>query len=347
MSLLLDSVHLLLQEVNRPVTPKELANELIQRKWWTTQGKTPWNTISAAIYSDIKELGSESRFVKTGRGTFALNSHLIGVSSYSPIQEPMVSTQDTPFLSFTDCAEKVLLECSDKTPMHYRDIVNKAMKMGCLKTAGQTPEATMRSKISSEIQRREQQGRPSRFQRLGDGMIGLTTWQTSGLEQQIDAHNKKKRKQLLERVRQLTPQDFEKLVILLLVNMGFSEVCGTPYSKDGGVDARGVMTVHDVIHVKLAVQIKRWKKGNNVQAPEIQKLRGALSQGERGVLVTASSFTKGAKDEACRPSSHFPIDLIDGEQLVSLLIQYDMGIRKNHYQLLELTPSFFSDEEEI
>lgn len=61
------------------------------------------------------------------------------------------------------------------------------------------------------------------------------------------------------------------------------------------------MIVHDVIHVKLAVQIKRWKKGNNVQAPEIQKLRGALSQGERGVLVTASSFTKGAKTKLVAP----------------------------------------------
>lgn len=54
--------------------------------------------------------------------------------------------------------------------------------------------------------------------------------------------------------------------------------------------ARGVMIIHDVIHVKLAVQIKRWKEDNNVQAPEIQKLRGVLNQGERGVFITASCF---------------------------------------------------------
>ena len=344
MSLLLDSIHYLLQEASCPMTSKELATKLMQRKLWVTQGKTPWNTVSAAIYSDINKLGSESRFMKMGRGKFVLNPHMIVVSSCTLSQELVVSHQDTPFLSFTDCAEKVLSEYGDRKPMHYRDIVNKAIKKGWLKTAGQTPEATMRSKISSEIQRREQQGKSSRFQRLGDGMIGLTAWQVSGLEQQIDTHNRKKRKQLLEKVRELTPQDFEKLVTLLLVNMGFSEVCGTPHSKDGGVDARGVMIVHDVIHIKLAVQIKRWKEGNNVQAPEIQKLRGALSQGERGVFITASCFTKGAKEEACRPSSHFPIDLIDGEQLISLLIQYNMGIRKNNYQLLELTDSFFGED---
>ena len=165
------------------MTSKELATKLMQRKLWVTQGKTPWNTVSAAIYSDINKLGSESRFMKMGRGKFVLNPHMIVVSSCTISQELVVSHQDTPFLSFTDCAEKVLSEYGDRKPMHYRDIVNKAIKKGWLKTAGQTPEATMRSKISSEIQRREQQGRSSRFQRLGDGMIGLTAWQVSGLEQ--------------------------------------------------------------------------------------------------------------------------------------------------------------------
>ena len=144
---------------------------------------------------------------------------------------------------------------------------------------------------------------------------------------------------------QLDPQDFEELITTLLSKMGFSEVSRTPYGGDGGVDVRGIMTVHDAIHIKLAVQAKRWKA--NVQSPVVQQLRGSLGTDERGLIVTTSNFSKGARDEATRSSSHTPIDLIDGDQLVSLLVEYNLGVRKNRYQLLELTTSFFSDEEEL
>ena len=139
----------------------------------------------------------------------------------------------------------------------------------------------------------------------------------------------------MERMMQLNPQDFEELITTLLSKMGFSEVSRTPYGGDGGVDVRGIMTV----------QAKRWKA--NVQSPVVQQLRGSLGTDERGLIVTTSNFSKGARDEATRTSSHTPIDLIDGDQLVSLLVEYNLGVKKNRYQLLELTPSFFSDEEEI
>ena len=176
-------------------------------------------------------------------------------------------------------------------------------------------------------------------------MVGLTIWKSTGLERHIDSFNDKQRKVLMERMMQLNPQDFEELITALLSKMGFSEVSRTPYGGDGGVDVRGIMTVHDVIHIKLAVQAKRWKA--NVQSPVVQQLRGSLGTDGRGLIVTTSSFSKGARDEATRSSSHTPIDLIDGDQLVSLLVEYNLGVKKNRYQLLELTPSFFSDEEEM
>lgn len=119
----------------------------------------------------------------------------------------------------------------------------------------------------------------------------------------------------------------------------------TPYGGDGGVNVRGIMTVHDAIHIKLAVQAKRWKV--NVQSPVIQQLRGSLVTDERGLIVTTSNFPRGARDEATRSSSLAPIDLIDGDQLVSLLVEYNMEVRKNRYHLLKLSSSFFSDEEEL
>lgn len=242
-------------------------------------------------------------------------------------------SQQVPIL-FGLCG-KILLHFSGNAPMHYRDITNKALELGWLKTEGLTPEASMYAQILTEIQRREKQGKIPRFEKLGNGMVGLTIWKSTGLERHIDSFNDKQRKVLMERMMQLNPQDFEELITTLLSKMGFSEVSRTPYGGDGGVDVRGIMTV----------QAKRWKA--NVQSPVVQQLRGSLGTDERGLIVTTSNFSKGARDEATRTSSHTPIDLIDGDQLVSLLVEYNLGVKKNRYQLLELTPSFFSDEEEI
>lgn len=330
--------------------PKELATTLIQRGMWSSQGKTPDATVGARIYEDIKKHGNQSRFVKAAEGLFALNPKVKielpnpGEKAGKVIKRKQPEKSAGSY-SFSDCAEKVLLHFSGNAPMHYRDITNKALELGWLKTEGLTPDASMYAQILTEIQRREKQGKIPRFEKLGNGMVGLTIWKSTGLERHIDSFNDKQRKTLMERMMQLDPQDFEELITTLLSKMGFSEVSRTPYGGDGGVDVRGIMTVHDVIHIKLAVQAKRWKA--NVQSPVVQQLRGSLGTDERGLIVTTSNFSRGARDEARRSSSHTPIDLIDGDQLVSLLVEYNLGVRKNRYQLLELTDSFFSDEEEI
>lgn len=328
--------------------PRELANALIQRGLWSSQGKTPDATVGARIYEDIKKHGNQSRFIKAAEGLFALNPKAKielpnpGAGKVIKKKQPEKSAGS---YSFSDCAEKVLLHFSGNAPMHYRDITNKALELGWLKTEGLTPDASMYAQILTEIQRREKQGKIPRFEKLGNGMVGLTIWKSTGLERHIDSFNDKQRKALMERMMQLDPQDFEELITTLLSKMGFSEVSRTPYGGDGGVDVRGIMTVHDAIHIKLAVQAKRWKA--NVQSPVVQQLRGSLGTDERGLIVTTPNFSKGARDEATRSSSHTPIDLIDGDQLVSLLVEYNLGVRKNRYQLLELTTSFFSDEEEL
>ena len=320
--------------------PKELAAALIQRGMWQSQGKTPDATVGARIYEDIKKHGNQSRFIKAAEGLFALNPNVKIELSDSGEKAGKAVKRKQPeksagSYSFSDCAEKVLLHFSGNAPMHYRDITSKALELGWLKTEGLTPEASMYAQILTEIQRREKQGKIPRFEKLGNGMVGLTIWKSTGLERHIDSFNDKQRKVLMERMMQLNPQDFEELITTLLSKMGFSEVSRTPYGGDGGVDVRGIMTV----------QAKRWKA--NVQSPVVQQLRGSLGTDERGLIVTTSNFSKGARDEATRTSSHTPIDLIDGDQLVSLLVEYNLGVKKNRYQLLELTPSFFSDEEEI
>lgn len=71
----------------------------------------------------------------------------------------------------------------------------------------------------------------------------------------------------------------------------------------------------------MAVQVKRWKTKNHVQAPVVQQVRGSLGTHEQGLIITTSDFSAGAKREAERPNA-VPVALMDGDKLVELLAEY-------------------------
>ena len=61
----------------------------------------------------------------------------------------------------------------------------------------------------------------------------------------------------------LAPVRFEELVALMLVEMGFENIEVTKFQSDGGIDVRGTLLIGDVVRIKMAVQVKRWK--SNIQ----------------------------------------------------------------------------------
>jgi restriction system protein len=164
-------------------------------------------------------------------------------------------------------------------------------------------------------------------------LIGLTAWLPKGLVQQIDQHNATVRKALHERLLKMPPKDFQDLVGELLTKIGFQNVVVSKYSGDGGIDARGTLVVDNVVEITMAVQVKRFK--NNVQAPIVAMVRGSLGAHERGLIVTTSDFSPGARTEARDPTKA-PVALVDGDDLVILLIEHGMGVRRDKYDLLEL-----------
>jgi len=81
----------------------------------------------------------------------------------------------------------------------------------------------------------------------------------------------------------------------------------------------------------MAVQVKRWKR--NVQAPVVQQVRGSLGAHEQGLIITTSDFSTGVRKEAARPDA-IPVGLMNGEQLVLLLAEHEIGVtRRSHYLL--------------
>ncbi len=131
------------------------------------------------------------------------------------------------------------------------------------------------------------------------------------------------------RIKKCSPWFFEKLVVELLLNMGYGSSrkdAGKTVGKssDGGID--GIINEDKLGLDVIYIQAKRWE--GTVGRPEIQKFAGAL-QGQRakkGIFLTTSAFSKEAEEYAS--SIENKIVLIDGERLTNLMIDFDIGVSK-------------------
>ena len=255
------------------------------------------------------------------------------------VQEAPEPTTASAGFSFTDCAQKVLEEFGGKKPMHYKEITGKALEKGWLVTSGKTPEASMYAQVITEIKRQQKRGERPRFVQHGRGYIGLSQWMGRGLAFQIEQHNHQVRKALRERLLAMKPGEFEELISQLLAEMGFEMVEVTKLSGDGGIDVRGTLVVGDVVRIKMAVQVKKWKLKNNILAPVVQQVRGSLGAHEQGLIITTSDFSAGAIKEAAQPDKT-PIALMNGEQLVMLLMEHGIGVHRSTPDLFEIDEEF-------
>ena len=343
-----DAAIQILLSAGKSLHAKEIAKRIIDGGLWKSEGKTPDATVSARLYSDIKSNGDKSPFVKVGPQTFALRDSAQISSGAAPVpaavQEAPKPSPASAGFSFTDCAQKVLEEFGGKKPMHYKEITEKALQKGWLVTGGKTPEATMYAQVITEIKRQQKRGERPRFVQHGRGYVGLSQWMGRGLAFQIEQHNHQVRKALRERLLAMKPGEFEELISQLLAEMGFEMVEVTKLSGDGGIDVRGTLVVGDVVRIKMAVQVKKWKLKNNIQAPVVQQVRGSLGAHEQGLIITTSDFSAGALKEAAQ-SDKTPIALMNGEQLVMLLMEHSIGVHRSTPDLFEIDEEFVAGGE--
>jgi len=239
-------------------------------------------------------------------------------------------------LSFTDAAEKVLREFANRKPMHYKNIIDIAVKKGWILTKGSTPETTLTAVIGSENRRRLRRGEEPRFIVYGRGLYGLSEWEPKGLLRDIQERNEEVKDKLRKSIMKIPPEKFEELIGQLLAEIGFDGIEVTNKSADSGIDVKGKLVVGGVIETKMAVQVKRWK--HNVHTPVVTQLRGSLGPHEQGLIITTSDFSKGAVKEASDPYKA-PIALMNGKELVNLMVEYQVGVKKKDISVLELAES--------
>lgn len=130
--------------------------------------------------------------------------------------------------------------------------------------------------------------------------------------------------QILNQLKEISPQSFEVFSKKLLHVYGFKKMQITNYVKDGGIDGHGELKV-GITHLKVAFQSKRWKN-TPIGRVEIDRFRGAIQgEYEQGIIFTTSKFTKDALT-VTRKAGAVPIILIDGEALVDIMIEKKFGI---------------------
>ncbi len=152
--------------------------------------------------------------------------------------------------------------------------------------------------------------------------------------------------EILEKVKSCSPVFFERLVVELLVAMGYGgtlQDAGKAVGKsgDGGID--GIIKEDRLGLDVIYLQAKRWE--GNVSSPELQKFAGALlgNQARKGVFITTSNFTKQAKDYVKTITSN--IILINGEELAELMIDYNVGVSvASTYEIKKIDSDYFSEE---
>jgi restriction system protein len=151
---------------------------------------------------------------------------------------------------------------------------------------------------------------------------------------------------LIEQIMQSSPSFFERLVLDLLVKMGYG---GTRQEAAEAVGGSGDEGIDGIIHEDrlgletLYIQAKRWQ--NTVGRPEIQRFVGALhgKNARKGVFITTSDFTKEASDYA--KALQDKVILINSEMLADLMIDYGVGVAGGQvYEIKRMDSDYFNEE---
>lgn len=156
------------------------------------------------------------------------------------------------------------------------------------------------------------------------------------------------RAELLDRILQNSPGFFERVIVELLISMGYggsrqNAAQQLGQSGDGGVD--GVIN-EDLLGLdRIYVQAKRYAVGNNISRPDVQSFTGSLVGlgASKGVFVTTSAFSQHAIDFAAKIPQR--VILIDGRRLTELLVDHGVGVRvEKTLEFKRLDEDFFSED---
>ena len=388
-----DAAYQVLSEAGEPLHVKNLTTRMIAQGLWTTQGKTPWDTLSAILGTEINKLGAASRFARRGANTFDLRRPddpipaisemgagpgmwmfqgnptrydlLGGIASGSLTNYAMNQHRDHAaygdrvffFLSgdkagvyaigrvtstayraekaneFGEWKVDVAFEATVDPPLlRTPDIVGDQLLasfspfIGRMGTNFPMP-ADVGTRLEEVIAPRLHPVDPTKSAQFDP--VGYE------LDQSIERARQNVKDELLDHLRALTPTEFEHVIGLLLGALDYQDATVVGKAGDHGIDVRAVLRYRGVADVPTFVQAKRFGAANNVEGSVIGRLRGSLPVEAHGIVITTSDFTKQARVEATMPGLK-PIALVNGTDLVELLVDLGIGVEKRQVEVIRL-----------
>jgi len=166
------------------------------------------------------------------------------------------------------------------------------------------------------------------------------------MEQSFEALRESLGREILAKLKSASPSFFERLVVELLVRMGYGGTrkdAGEAIGKSGDEGIDGIIKEDRLGLDTIYIQAKKWEQ--TVGRPEIQKFAGALQgvRARKGIFITTSDFSREAAEYASRIESK--IVLIDGEQLWNLMIDFGIGVSTTAtYEVKRIDNDYFGEE---
>jgi restriction system protein len=158
----------------------------------------------------------------------------------------------------------------------------------------------------------------------------------AAIEQSADDDDHKQ--VLLEVLKGLTPEGFERICARLLRESGFEKVTVTGGPKDEGIDGIGILQVNPFVSFKVLFQCKRYKGA--VSRAQVGDFRNAMiGRADKGIIMTTGTFTTDARREADRDGAP-PVELVDGEKLVEMFESIELGLKPK--RVYEVDHAFFA-----
>jgi restriction system protein len=150
------------------------------------------------------------------------------------------------------------------------------------------------------------------------------------------------REAVAAKLQALPAAGFERFCQRLLRESGFEEVTITGRSGDGGIDGIGILQVNALVSFKVLFQCKRYT--GSVTPSQVRDFRGAMmGRADKGIIITTGSFTSDARKEAVRDGVP-PIELVDGEKLMNMLEQLELGLKPQ--RTFDVDATFFDQFKE-
>jgi restriction system protein len=153
-------------------------------------------------------------------------------------------------------------------------------------------------------------------------------------------------KDLIQLIKKVSPAFFEKMVVDLLLKMGYGGTrkdAGEAIGRSGDEGIDGIIKEDKLGLDVVYIQAKRWE--NPVSRPEIQKFAGALQgqKARKGIFITTSSFSKDAREYAAKIENK--IVLVDGEELANLMISHGVGVATSaSYEIKKIDQDYFPED---